>query len=91
MKPAAVVTPSLPTFLMASARMLPMVESLLAEMVPTRAIISPVTGLENFASAPPITTPCSSRLPAMVSTALSMPRLRAIGFATAATVLTPSR
>ncbi len=38
-----------------------------------------------------LTAPCSSRLPMMASTALSMPRLRAIGLAPAATVLTPSR
>ncbi len=50
---STVITPSLPTFFMASAIMLPMVASLLAEMVPTWAIISPVTGLENLANVPP--------------------------------------
>ena len=49
------MTPSLPTFFMASAMMVPMVESELAEMVPTWAIMSPETGLENFESAPPMT------------------------------------
>jgi hypothetical protein len=61
------MTPSLPTFFMASAMMLPMVESLLAEMVPTCAIISPETGLLSFLTSSTAT-----------STAFSMPRLRAI-------------
>ena len=47
------MTPSLPTFFMASAMMLPMVGSELAEMVPTWAIMSPETGLEKLESAPP--------------------------------------
>ena len=38
---STVMTPSLPTFFIASAMMLPMVESPLAEMVPTWAIMSP--------------------------------------------------
>ena len=46
------MTPSLPTFFIASAMMLPMVASLLAEIVPTWAIMSPVTGLENLSSSP---------------------------------------
>ncbi len=60
--------------------MLPIVVSPLAETVPTCAIASPFTGFER-------------RLISAVarSTALSMPRLRAIGLAPAATVLTPSR
>src|SRR5580765_5589954 len=45
---STVITPSLPTFFIASAMMLPMVESLLAEMVPTWAIMSPETGLDSF-------------------------------------------
>src|SRR5579871_4339332 len=45
---STVITPSLPTFFMASAMMLPMVESLFAEILPTWAIMSPETGLESF-------------------------------------------
>src|ERR1035437_8037549 len=48
---STVMTPSLPTFFMASAMILPMVSSLLAEMVPTWAIISPVTGFHAQAAA----------------------------------------
>src|ERR1035438_10313702 len=44
---STVITPSLPTFFMASAMMLPMVWSLLAEIVPTWAIMSPDTGLRS--------------------------------------------
>src|SRR5438105_1775005 len=79
---STVMTPSLPTFCMASAMMLPMVESPLAEIVPTWAIASPFEGtsLENFF------TSSTTR-----STAFSMPRLRAIGLAPAATLFTPSR
>ena len=88
---STVITPSLPTFFIASAMMEPICASELALIVPTCAIMSPVTGLESLFSAPPCTTPFSSRLPMMDSTALSMPRFSAIGFAPAATVLTPSR
>ena len=77
---STVITPSLPTFFMDSAMMLPMVASLLAEIVPTCAIMSPVTGFESFFTSSTAT-----------STALSMPRLTAIGFAPAVTALTPSR
>ena len=77
---STVITPSLPTFFIASAMMLPMVESLLAEILPTCAIMSPETGLESFLTSSTAT-----------STALSMPRLMAIGFAPAVTALTPSR
>ena len=77
---STVMTPSLPTFFIASAMMLPMVASPLAEMVPTWAIMSPLTGFENF---------CTSATTA--STAFSMPRFSAIGFAPAATAFTPSR
>ena len=45
------MTPSLPTFFIASAMMVPMVESEFAEMVPTWAIISPVTGFEKTSTA----------------------------------------
>src|SRR5438105_7780418 len=78
---STVMTPSLPTLAIASAMMLPMVLSPLAEMLPTRATsISPRVGLESFFSAS--TT---------AATALSMPRLIAIGSLPAATSLLPSR
>src|SRR5262250_1159282 len=77
---STVMTPSLPTFFMASAMMPPICLSLLAEMVPTWAIISPLTSRESFLISSTAT-----------STARSMPRLRAVGLAPAATVLTPSR
>ena len=44
------MTPSLPTFSIASAMILPMVSSLLAAMVPTWAISVPLTGLACFFS-----------------------------------------
>src|SRR5258707_13385634 len=60
--------------------MLPMVESPFADTVPTWAIASPLTGL------------AMRWISTMArTTALSMPRLRAIGLAPAATVFTPSR
>src|SRR6185437_15379622 len=77
---STVITPSLPTFFMASAMMPPMVASLLAEMVPTWTIMSPCTGLDIFFTAS-----------TAAATALSMPRFSAIGLAPAATFLTPSR
>src|SRR6267378_751913 len=77
---STVMTPSLPTFFMASAMMPPICLSLLAEMVPTWAIMSPLTSLWSFLISSTAT-----------STALSMPRLRAVGLAPAATVFTPSR
>ena len=77
---STVMTPSLPTFFIASAMVLPMVSSPLAEMVPTCAIMSPETGFENFFTSSTTT-----------STAFSMPRFSAIGFAPAATLFTPSR
>src|SRR5215831_7093693 len=77
---STVMTPSLPTFFMASERNLPISASPLAEMVPTCAISSfEVTFFEFFLSSS--TT---------VSTARSMPRLRSIGFMPAATALAPS-
>ena len=77
---STVMTPSLPTFSIASAMMLPMVSSPLAEMVPTWAIsfLSLVGLLSFFSSA---TT---------VSTARSMPRLSSIGLWPAATSFRPS-
>src|SRR5256714_1048169 len=78
---STVMTPSLPTFFMASERNLPISASPLAEMVPTWAISSfEVTFLEFFTSS--ATT---------ASTARSIPRFRSIGFMPAATDLAPSR
>src|SRR5438132_13129754 len=74
------MTPSLPTFFIASAIMLPTCLSVLALIVPTCAIMSPFTSRESLLIPPTAT-----------STALSMPRLSAIGLAPAATVRTPSR
>src|SRR5262247_1425873 len=77
---STVITPSLPTFFMASARKRPISASPLAEMVATCAISSfEVTFLEFFL-----------RSSTTVSTARSMPRLRSIGFIPAATDLAPS-
>src|SRR6201991_869280 len=77
---STVMTPSLPTFFMASARNLPISASPLAEMVPTWAISSlEVTFFEFF-----------SRSATTASTARSIPRLRSIGFMPAATALAPS-
>src|SRR5664279_4303034 len=88
---STVITPSLPTFFMASAMIRPMVSSLLAEMVPTCAIISPDTFCEYLSSAPGMRLPSWSREPHTAVMALSMPRFSAIGFAPAATLFTPSR
>src|SRR5271167_3417549 len=78
---STVITPSLPTFFMASARNLPISASPLAEMVPTWAISSfEVTFLEFL-----------TRSATTASTARSMPRFRSIGFMPAATDLAPSR
>src|SRR5262245_15101864 len=78
---STVITPSLPTFFMASERNLPISASPLAEMVPTWAISSlEVTFLEFF-----------SRSATTASTARSIPRFRSIGFMPAATALAPSR
>src|SRR5581483_6581404 len=77
---STVITPSLPTFFIASARKRPISASPLAEMVPTWAISSfEVTFFEFF-----------FRSSTMASTARSMPRLRSIGFMPAATALEPS-
>src|SRR3954463_2702378 len=78
---STVMTPSLPTFFMASARNLPISASPLAEMVPTWAISSfEVTFLEFL-----------TRSATTASTARSIPRFRSIGFMPAATALAPSR
>src|SRR5258708_3306949 len=77
---STVMTPSLPTFFMASARNLPISASPLEEMVPTWAISSfEVTFLEFL-----------TRSATTASTARSIPRLRSIGFMPAATDLAPS-
>ena len=77
---STVITPSLPTFSIASAMILPIVSSLLAEMVPTWPIMWPLTGFDSFFSSS-----------TMTSTAFSMPRLSSIGLAPATTILMPSR
>src|SRR5262245_34036898 len=77
---STVITPSLPTFCMAWAIILPMVVSPLAEMVPTWATSDDdPTFLARFSMS--LTT---------AETARSMPRLRSIGFMPAATALAPS-
>ena len=77
---STVMTPSLPTLFMASAMMLPMVSSLLAEIVPTCAIsLWSLVGLLRVLSSFTI-----------ASTALSMPRLIAMGLFPAATSFWPS-
>src|SRR6201987_1026155 len=78
---STVITPSLPTFCIACAIILPIAASPLAEMVPTWATSEEeATGLERFSIS--LTT---------AATAISMPRLRSIGFMPAATDLSPSR
>src|ERR1700690_4417187 len=77
---STVITPSWPTFFMASARKRPISASPLAEMVPTWAISSlEVTFFEFF-----------WRSATTASTARSTPRFRSIGFMPAATALAPS-
>src|SRR5436190_8761657 len=77
---STVITPSLPTFFMASARKRPISASPFDEMVPIWAISSfEVTFLE-------LALRCSTT----ASTARSTPRLRSIGFMPAATALAPS-
>src|SRR5438874_4828203 len=77
---STVMTPSLPTFFMASARKRPISASPLAEMVATCAISSFDLILLEFCSISPISA----------SIARSMPRLRSIGFTPAATAFAPS-
>src|SRR4051812_11130150 len=78
---STVITPSLPTLSIASAMILPMDSSELAEIEPTWAIsFDVVVGLEAFFSS-------SVR----ASTALSIPRFRSMGFMPAATYFMPSR
>ena len=78
---STVMTPSLPTRFIASARKRPISASPLAEIVPTCAISSfEVTFLELVL-----------RSSTIASTARSMPRFKSIGFMPAATALAPSR
>src|SRR5690554_3759009 len=78
---STVITPSLPTFSIASAMIWPMSLSELAEIEPTWAISLAVEhGLDSLASASQVAT-----------TALSMPRFRSIGFMPATTYFMPSR
>ena len=74
------MTPSLPTFSIASAIVVPISLSLLAEMVPTWAIMLPLTSFDILWSSS--TTD---------STARSMPRFTSIGLAPATTFFAPSR
>src|SRR5215204_6012410 len=78
---STVITPSLPTFCIASASILPTSASPLEEIVPTWAISSEVVTF--------FERDCRSLTTA--STARSTPRLRSIGFMPAATDLPPSR
>ena len=74
------MTPSLPTFFIALAMMSPIDESAFAEIAPTCAIaLSSAVGSES-----------SFRDSTARTTALSMPRLRSIGFIPAATDFRPS-
>src|SRR5262245_33399997 len=78
---STVITPSLPTFCIASERILPIRSSLLAEIVPTWAIsFESRVGFEILLSSPTI-----------ASTARSMPRLSSIGSTPATTSFEPSR
>ena len=78
---STVMTPSLPTFSMASAIRLPIVLSLFEAMVATWAIsFLSLVDFDIFFSSSTTT-----------STALSMPRLRPIGLAPAVTFFRPSR
>src|SRR5437868_13236814 len=77
---STVMTPSLPTFCIACAIILPIAASPLAEMVPTCATSEEAaTGLARF-----------SRSLTTAWTAISIPRFRSIGFMPAATDLAPS-
>ena len=77
---STVMTPSLPTFFMASAILAPISVSPLAEMVPTWAISSLEVTFLAFVLSSSTTA----------ATARSMPRFRSIGLAPAATDLAPS-
>ena len=68
MASSTVMTPSLPTFSIASAMIWPIDSSLFAEIVPTWRIALPTTGRESFLISPDA-----------YSTAFSTPRLTSIG------------
>ena len=76
---STVMTPSLPTLAKASAMVLPMMASLLAEIEATAATFLASIGVAS-----------SPRALTTASTACSMPRLRSIGLAPAATLRRPS-
>ncbi len=78
---STVITPSLPTFCIASASMRPISRSPLAEMVPIWEISSFVDSFFDR----------DLRSETTASTAMSMPRFRSIGLRPAATAFTPSR
>ena len=78
---STVITPSFPTFSKASVINLPIVSSLLAEILATWSI---------FSDALPISTDCPLRAFTTESTALSIPLFKSIGFAPAATFFKPS-
>ena len=78
---STVMTPSLPTFSMAWAIISPISDSPLAESVPTCATSAEVVILRVLDSSSATTW----------ATALSIPRLRSIGFMPAATAFAPSR
>ena len=80
MASSTVMTPSLPTFSIASAMIVPIAWSLFAEIVPTCAIMLPLTGLESFLIDS-----------VTAATACSIPRFSSIGLAPAATFFAPSR
>src|SRR5579864_8098814 len=78
---STVITPSLPTFSIASALVLPIDSSEFAEIVPTWAMaLESLQGLESFFSSS-----------TAVITALSTPRLRSIGLRPEETAFRPSR
>ena len=77
---STVITPSFPTLSMASAMMVPTASSLLDEIEPTWAIA--LLSSQGIAAAEILST--------AAAIALSMPRLRSIGFMPAATPLSPS-
>ena len=78
---STVITPSLPTFAIASAIKVPITSSLLAEIVATCLILllSSPTGED-----------CACKFFTTSATALSIPLFKSIGFAPAATFFTPA-
>ncbi len=79
---STVITPSLPTLLIACAISLPISSSPLAEIVPTCATSSSLLVAFDW---------WSRMWPMIASTAWSMPRLSSIGSWPAATIFRPSR